>query len=124
MVNKFKEFKKGDFVVLLLDAAGRKSPKSSMPTDYIYRLKEDVTPFCFEIEIDNTGYKGNGWGMSGGGRGFGYEMRKASFKEVEAYIRNGNKPCPSIDDEKQLSITDNLNELSNLLKKMEKLKIN
>lgn len=124
MINKFKKFKKGDFVVLLLDAAGRKYNRGGMNTDYIYRLKEDVTPFCFEVEIDDKGYVGNGWSMSGGGRGFGYEMRKALFKEVEAYIRNGNKPCPSIDDEKQLSITDNLNELSNLLKKMEKLKIN
>lgn len=126
MINKFGEFKKGDFVVLLLDASGYKRNEGSMKTGYIYRLREDVTPFYLEVEIDNIGYEGSGWVTSSRSASdkFRYKMRKASFKEVEAYIRNGYKPCKAIADETQLNIIDNLNELSELLKKMKKLKTN
>jgi len=126
MINKFGEFKKGDFVVLLLDASGYKCDGGGMNIDYIYRLRKDVTPFCFEVEIDTIGYEGSGWSTSSRSASdeFRYKMRKASFKEVEAYIRNGYKPCKAIADETQLNIIDNLNELSELLKKMKKLKTN
>lgn len=59
-----QQFKKGDYVVLLTDCMGN-SPShwSSLPTNHVYKLREDFSSTRFHVVKDMEGNKENGWYM-------------------------------------------------------------
>jgi nitrate reductase alpha subunit len=60
-----QQFKQGDYVVLLTDCRGNNPGGwSSIPTDHVYRLREDFSSIDFQIVCDIENHNKNGWGIS------------------------------------------------------------
>ena len=88
--------KKGNYVVFL-SVSGKSVPfgYNNLPTDYVYRLKEDFKSNYFLVQKDMNKSISNGYTSNN------IEVRPASSEEIYEYIINDG-PVPAIVNEFQL----------------------
>ncbi len=87
------EFSAGEYVVLEHGCSTKENWRSSLPSDYVYKLRAYCNPFEFLVELDLKNSNTNGWRVIVGKYHSKLKVRLANPFEKEAYIIKG-KPVP------------------------------
>ena len=83
-------FSKGTYIVVLADCCGGNN-WTAIPTNHIYKLREDSHTFKILLEKDTMGSTTNGWTAAASCSLDKMKLRKATLEEIAAYERYG--PC-------------------------------